>query len=349
MNVLMTGVSPDTRGGMWSVAQSELDSSAFRKETNCTYIPTATRGSLLKKIRFAFFALCKVFFYLLFHRPDLIHCHMSERGSVARKRIVLELSRLFGCKTVLHLHGAELEQWYRNSPVLVKCFVRTTLHRADLILLLGDYWRPFMRELGVEDRCRVLHNGVECLEENHRSSAASGLLFLGEVGERKGAFDLLEAFRLALPDLPEETDLFFYGPGDLEEMRERIRLYELQDRVFCPGWLGKDEKPKVFSKTAVHVLPSYHEGLPMSILETMAAGIPNIATDIAAVPEVIDGSNGVLVTPGDVTQLATALTKLMRNETERSILSEAAFQSIQKGFSVETHVKQLMEYYREMI
>lgn len=73
------------------------------------------------------------------------------------------------------------------------------------------------------------------------------------------------------------------------------------------GWLDKSKQNEVFSNIALNVLPSYNEGLPMSILETMAYGIPNISTRVAAIPEVISDKNGYLIYTGDKKALKEAI------------------------------------------
>lgn len=110
--------------------------------------------------------------------------------------------------------------------------------------------------------------------------------------QRKGIDDLLQAFASIVNEIPEDIMLTLYGDDhDSEEkIQDKINRYKLQERVHYMGWLTKDNRADVFRNTIVNVLPSYNEGLPMTILESMGYGIPNISTSIAAIPEaIVDG------------------------------------------------------------
>ena len=102
-------------------------------------------------------------------------------------------------------------------------------------------------------------------------------------------------------------------------------------------------------RTMAHVLFSYNEGLPMAILETMGCGIVNIATCIAAIPEVItDRETGFLVEPGDKNKLAEVLMEVSNNASERSRISANSFDFIAKAFSLEAGIRRLEQIYLEL-
>ena len=99
----------------------------------------------------------------------------------------------------------------------------------------------------------------------------------------------------------------------------------------------------------LHVLPSYREGLPMSILETMGQGIPNISTRIASIPEVIqDGENGFLITPGDVEALQDRILKLVSEDRLRREFSEKGARLIREAFSLKASIERLEHFYEEI-
>ena len=99
-----------------------------------------------------------------------------------------------------------------------------------------------------------------------------------------------------------------------------------------------------------NVLPSYNEGLPMTILETMAYGIPNISTSIASIPEVLhNNDNGFLVKPGDIDALAEVLKKIIENSSLREEFSQKSYQLITKSFSLDKNIEILKSYYKSLI
>ena len=87
----------------------------------------------------------------------------------------------------------------------------------------------------------------------------------------------------------------------------------------------------------------------MTILECMAHGIPNISTNVAAIPEAVSNENGIITEPGDVNHLAQAIEMMMSNREERSTKSRNAFEDAKLRFSVDTHLANMIDIYREVL
>jgi glycosyltransferase involved in cell wall biosynthesis len=175
------------------------------------------------------------------------------------------------------------------------------------------------------------------------------MLFLGVVGQRKGVYDLLQAVKQIDSKLPADVKLFIYGPDFEKKVEVAIAEQNLSERVKYCGWLAAEEKERVFADTAVNILPSYNEGLPMTILECMAHGIPNISTNVAAIPEAVNSRNGILIRPGDIDHLARAIEMMMSDKEVRCSQSENAYENAKTRFSVETHLHNIIDIYRELV
>ena len=350
MRVLMVGVDEKTKGGMWSVARSYLQNSTYQEYVKLKYVAIATTGSALRKILFFISGLFRIGLSLVTQKRDIVHIHMSERGSVYRKLVVAGLAKVFHCKVILHLHGAEFEPWYNGLSAKRKNFVRTGLNRADCILILGEYWRSFISSLIEEKRkVIVLYNAVPVPTTNRYQTNAENMLFLGEVGARKGVYDLLLALSSIDDQLDGKYQLLLYGPNPDGDIDERIEKQNLQHRVEYMGWADPSQFEKLFAGVAVNLLPSYNEGLPMTILETMAYGIPNISTEIAAIPEAVNQENGVLVQPGDTKSLAEAIVDMLQDHDTRKAKSENAYRTVKDVFSTERHMREVIKLYEEIM
>ncbi len=349
IKVLMAGVDRSTKGGMWSVAENYLKDEALRRQIRLTYIPTASSGSKVKRLACFIGGTARILANLIFARPDVVHLHVSERGSVRRKALIARMARSFGCRVALHMHGAEFQTWYESLDEKGRQRVRDFLSGADRVLILGEYWRGFIGGLtDAPEKLRVLYNAVPVPAENKFDPGAAQLLFLGEVGQRKGAYDLLQAMQRIDAQLPPETQLILYGPNPDGDIQARIDALQLGSRVRYGGWADQQTKDAAFAKTAVNILPSYHEGLPMTLLEAMARGIPCITTPVAAIPEAVDDANGVLLPPGDVPALADAVLRLVQEPEARRAKSHSAYQRMKERFSMESHRTALMQIYQEM-
>ena len=126
--------------------------------------------------------------------------------------------------------------------------------------------------------------------------------------------------------MDDSHQLLIYGPNPDGDITQRIESHKLQHRAHYMGWADPSQFEQLFSQVAINVLPSYHEGLPMTILETMAYGIANITTAVAAIPEAVNHENGALLQPGDTQMLADAILSLLQNPQLRKEKSDNAYQ-----------------------
>lgn len=349
MRVLMVGCDKSTKGGMWKVVENYLESECFMKHVDLEYVPTSITGKFYNKIIFTFKAYIKIFISFIKNNPDILHVHMSERGSVFRKGLIISLAKIFNIKIIIHMHGAEFETWYNSLNNSTQKKVVNILMKADKVIILGQYWYDFISTLCPKDKIYVLHNAVSVPNDNKYNSDARNLLFLGVVGQRKGAYDLLDAFEKSLGKIPSDVNLLYYGPDFEKKIEQAIEGRKMCKRVKYMGWLSESDKKAVFNNTMLNILPSYNEGLPMTILETMAYGIPNISTKVAAIPEVIDETNGVLLDTGNVDQLSLNIIELVNSKKSREIKSEYAYTTIKKEFSLESHMVKLINLYQKVL
>ncbi len=134
--------------------------------------------------------------------------------------------------------------------------------------------------------------------------------------------------------LPEEPEGFFYPVGDPAPTFEPL------------AWVGPQEREALLARADIFALPSRNEGLPMSVLEAMARGLPVIATPVGGLPELIeDGVNGILVPPGDANALARAILKLSNDPAACAALGRAARQTVLARHSPAVVLPALEEVY----
>ncbi|MCM1163294.1 MAG: glycosyltransferase family 4 protein [Muribaculaceae bacterium] len=346
MNVLMCCSDLSYKGGMVSVAKNLLSSLPAREGVKVMFVPTHCDGSKLKMAWRFLTAFARIARMAAGGRIDVAHLHVSERGSFVRKGLLLRLLHRYHVPVVLHHHGAEFEPWYASLSPGNRRRVDAILREADVNIVLSRRLIPMITDKVADARVEAVYNSVPTLKANPYTGRERGVLLLGRLGQRKGAFDLIEAVKLIDRDIPEDIQFYFCGDGEVEEVRRRISEAGLSHRVAHVGWIAGKEKEEILSQTMINVLPSYHEGLPMTILETMACGIPNISTPVASIPEVItNGVTGLLVEPGDVKGLAGALKRLINTPAERMALSQASFSLIAERFSMEAATDRLMEIY----
>ena len=186
--------------------------------------------------------------------------------------------------------------------------------------------------------------------KNPYNIQAKNILFLGRLGERKGVYDLLNVVQRLDSQIDMEYKFYLCGDGDINGVKKRVDELHIAHRIAYIGWIDGEMKKEILANTLINVLPSYYEGLPMTILETMAYGIPNISTNIASIPEVLhDGENAFLITPGDVELLALHIKQLVENDEMRRLFSEKSYRLISENFSLNYNIEQLKGIYVKLL
>jgi glycosyltransferase involved in cell wall biosynthesis len=283
--------------------------------------------------------------------PDsvILHVNMAEGGSILRKGLLLLLGNALGLHTILHLHAAEIVPFYARQAAPVRAWIRAVFRSADGCIVLGQEWRGWLRDsVGVEARrIDVLRNGVPAPHVSALRPCASPLtiVFLGNLLPRKGLPDLLAA--LADPALRDlDWELVVAGSGCAAPVQAAARRLGLERRVRCTGWLDRAACTALLANAAMLVLPAYHEGLPLVLLEAASLGVPAITTPVGAIAEVFtDGDTALLVPPGDIAALAGAIGRMLRDAALRTRIGRNARALFRQSLSIQAMRRDLADIY----
>lgn len=345
-HVLMCCSSLDVKGGMVSVIKNYLSWGQW-DEFDIELVPTHIPGGKLKVGAHFAMTMPKISRALRSGEICLAHLHVAERGSFYRKALILREAKRHGVPVILHHHAAEFEEFLGSLGGRARSLVRDTCEMADVNVVLSEALRETMRGHFPNARFKVLYNAVPTSSTNRYDPDAKGIVFMGRLGERKGTFDLIRAFAEAAKRIDSGYSLILCGDGEIARAERAIEEVGLAGRAACRGWVGPDERASVLRGAALNVLPSYNEGLPMSILEAMSFGVPTVSTNIAAIPEVIRaGENGELIEPGDLDALAATLAALINDRAMRTAMSGHAYELINRSFALGSHIRQVKEIYR---
>jgi len=282
--------------------------------------------------------------------PVIVHIHFASRGSTLRKLILADMVANAGRPLVLHAHGARFDQFHRGLPAPLRRKVNRTLQRANVLIALSSQWRNFF-----VDECEmspakvtVLPNPVRWNAEPPNRAGRSHVQFLslGRLSERKGSYDLVKAFASLPADLRARARLVLAGDGDVEAVRQLAA--PLGDSVRVLSWIDSAERDRLLDDSDVFVLPSRAEGLPMAMLEAMAAGLPAIVTPVGGIPDVLThGAEGLLVEPGRIDQISGAMVRMLADESER-LASGRRAHARARLFDVHTYAGRLAELYQRI-
>lgn len=244
----------------------------------------------------------------------ILHIHSASGKSFVRKSIIAFWGRVIGFKIVFHCHGGRMKEYVEQVGVHK---VRSTLGKCDVVVVLSKSWEIWYRHTFHLNNIEVLNNSIDLFPmregKKHRSGKVR-FLFMGEICERKGVWDLLETVRNLREELDDRFEVIIGGSGETDKLNAKIDEFGLTDIVKPVGWIAGDEKVEILESADVILLPSYIEGLPVCILEGFAFGLPAIATTVGGIPDLVqNGYNGRLITPGDVTALAESMKEFIEN------------------------------------
>ena len=240
----------------------------------------APRSKYLEAIVHSFLAVIRAAFI----RPDVVHVHAVGPS------IVVPLARLFGLRVVVTHHGPDYdrEKWNSLAKRVLRFGEWAGMKFSNQRIVISPVIEQLVRQrYGVDST--IIPNGVRlpaldadaALLEKHALEAGKYVLIVSRFVPEKRHMDLIDAFeRAAVPGLK----LALVGDADHPDAYERA----LKERaaanpdVVLTGYLGGSELQAVFQHASVFVLPSSHEGLPISLLEALSFGLPCVASDIGA-------------------------------------------------------------------
>ena len=222
MRVLQLGPALAVRGGISSVER--LICEYMKPYAAIRHVPTMEDGSAVAR-GLAYARAVQVLWRALADiDPVIVHIHFASRGSTLRKVVLADMVARAGRPLVLHAHGARFDQFHRRLPAPLRRKVNRTLQRANLVIALSSQWREFFVE-----ECELAPAKVTVLPNPVRWNAAppdrSGrphvqFLSLGRLSERKGSYDLVNAFAALPRELRARARLVLAGDGDVEGVRQ---------------------------------------------------------------------------------------------------------------------------------
>lgn len=347
MKVLMLGNHPKVKGGITSVISQIRRHDWESDGVEMTFLPTYIESNAVYKMAFFIKAYIQIFFFLLLRRPDVVYYHMSYKGSFVRKYMIHRLCRRFHVRDVVHLHGSEFQKWYDTLKEPKKEQVRCLLRECHALLVLGEEWKRRVENIEPRTNICVLNNTVRIPKAKVQwREGHNQMLFLGVLIKRKGVADLIEAIRILNgKGQMDGWKLVIAGSGEEEAALQKLTdKYGLNDKVEFAGWIDGKKKAELMRSSQIFVLPSYNEGLPMAILESMSYGMPVVATDVGDVrAAVADQVNGYVVNPGDVQGLADRLSRLTADPVLWTDYSEESKRIAEERFDEKEYFARLLK------
>lgn len=323
-SVLIVGTDFNGKGGIATVIKSQSNiMSPFNYL--CSHRFDTRVNQLLLTVK----SFVEIFFKLVGNRNiKIVHIHTASYRSFYISSFYVLISKLFGRKVILHLHGGEFFQFFSKNPHYVKYI----LSKSDFILCVSKFFLNNFKDEEIKKRVHVLYNPVECPMKVRRKSIFEknekrkvNVTFMGTIDDNKGIFKLLELLSENKEYYQNRCIFNIAGIGEVRRLKELLTMNSLNSFVKYLGWIEKEEKEKVLLSTDIYIQPSQFESLGIAIIEAMSYGIPVVASKVGGIPEVVDhGLNGLLFDYYDFDQFDKYLRDLIETPSLRKALGEKA-------------------------
>lgn len=297
------------------------------------------------------------------HQFGLVHTHSSKPGILGRIA-----ARRAGVPTVVHHVHAFAFHAFTPAPqrLLYAQLERFAGRFCDHVIFVNHEERELAIREGLlrEQKCLTIHNGVDLapysttihelcrvdFRNDHRiAEDETAILFCGRIDTPKQPVMLVQIVaQLAKLHPARKWRVFIAGSGPLErQMNAEIERLGLHQRIVKLGW--SDEPHRAYHGCDLYVQPSLWEGLPLSVVEAHAAGLPVVGSDVKGIREVVTPDTGVLCSPRAPAAFAASLASLMDDPFQRIRMGHAAHRRAFQHFDGSVNFRRIAKLYDEWL
>lgn len=353
-NICMIVPDPYVRGGIAAVT-SGYYGSLLEEDYHMIYVQSYRDGNKWQKLikaigayfRFAGIMLCK--------HIDLVHIHSSFGPSFYRKKPFIDMAYMMHVPIVNHIHGAEFNDFFVAVGKKKQSLIKRCYNKCSVLIALSDEWKDNLSRIVDSNKIVVIPNysklHPEALDRRADSSKDVKILFLGELGYRKGGYDIPEIAK-ELGGSVSNWEMILAGSGapeDEDAIRNRVSELGLEKKISFPGWVRDEAKDMLLKEADIFFLPSYNEGMPMSILDACGYALPIVSSEVGGIPQVVCEENGILCKAGDIEGFARALSELVIDYERRTACGKASYELVQNKYSIDKHIYKIENIWNEIL
>lgn len=298
-------------------------------------------------------SLAEMYRFIKKNRIDIVHTHSSKAGLLGR--IAARLARV---QTIVHtVHGWSFNDFQsfaqRKLFISLERLCARFTHRF-IVVCEHDRQKGLVNRIGTQEQYTLIRYGIKYEEFETKVPAIRRTLgirdddlAIGMVScfkPQKSPLDFVRLAHLVRQSLPNAT-FVLVGDGVLRNsVRKLTHALGLDRRIILAGW--RSDMPAVLSAIDVFVLTSLWEGLPIAVLEAMAASRPVIATDTGGIAElIVEGKTGFLVKPRDVKTMSEKVSLLLRDARMRDATARNAKRRLGDDFRLEHMIRRTQDLY----
>jgi glycosyltransferase involved in cell wall biosynthesis len=363
---MLAGLLPPPPGGVETITKLLWESSLRASYRMVLFEIKRTRGKEFqgrfdfRNTRDAAYQVLSCFGALVKERPQVVHYPLcSTMTGFLRDCALIWMSRAMGSYVIVHCHGSNADTLYLDGGPWRRRMIRALLRAPSQFIVLSAYWQRHFSRLAprtpiVTIPIAVSPQYLEPFErEVHDLSGQFRVLFVGVIGERKGAHDLIEAAAIMNKQIAR-LSIRIVGtegaPGTVKAYQDRIQALGLEGVVCLVGPRIGEDLLAEYRSADVFALPTYAENQPSVLIEAMATGACVVSTNLPAIEDVVSNRvNGLLVRPGDQGALADAIISLHRDPLLCKSLRINGIETVRSRFLPERLVRDVSQLYTQAL
>lgn len=351
MNILITAPSLNATknvSGISSIVNTIIENN--KKHNYFHYLlgkPDKSFNKLTRLIRL-FVQLMKFPFFVSYNNIELVHQNLPlDQKGVLRETIINIWCRLLNVPVLLHVHGGLFITEGTKNKLFLK-LVQSLFVHSKQVIVLSDLEIEILKSKFNYKFAKVLSNSIDTsIYTNFKYKKKSNILtilYLGRIEKNKGIYEMIEAFKM----LHKELNFRFVlcGTGPLKDYCTNACEVILGKNFEYKGIVSGENKIDIIKEANIFILPSYFEGVPMALLETMAAGVVPIVTNVGSMKQVIEhGVNGLLVEKQNSQDLFEKLKYIFLNQEIYESMSKKAKTTITEKYDISNYIIDLNKIY----
>jgi glycosyltransferase involved in cell wall biosynthesis len=346
--VLLVGPLPPPIAGVEIMTQNILAAGSKLRGWEVRHCNTSKGGDLSTKgslnatnVGYIVWHWLKFVGSLFSIRPNIVHLPLSQNlPGFLRDTIFVLSGALLKRRILLHFHGGDFQRFLGSRWPPLRPAIKWVLRRSTRIAVLGEALRGQFSGLVPDERILVMPNSIHApasLGTRVYTVGSATVLFLGKISAAKGAVDFVTAADLIL-SRHRDLRIQFVLVGESLDVERNVtfvpsphgamaRISALMAHDWCRGAITLhppvvgEGKWNLYRSSDIFVLPSYSEGMPLTLVEAMWAGLPIVASRVGAIEETLPISQSpFLIQPGDTESLADRILELYRDPDRRAAL-----------------------------
>jgi glycosyltransferase involved in cell wall biosynthesis len=333
--------------GISSIVENIIKNSTF----NIQHFQLGSKDGKKKNIKWGFDQINTIFKIVVKLIPrdiNVIHLNTAlEKKAIFRDSIVLFIGKILGKKIIGHIHGGYYLRHETNNKILI-FFIRFLIKKSDVVIVLSEDEKNLLTSRYGLSNFVVIPNAVDCkISENRDIPKYDKLnfLFFGRISKAKGIYTISKSFEYLTNSFEKFTfDIYGAGP-DLDDWVFQLKKNKGLNYTY-KGLVGGQKIWEVLKSYDIFLLPSEYEGLPMAMLEAMAAGCTVVVSDVGSISSVVvNNINGIILPENSPESLSLVIEDILNQKYDISKIGNKAQNDIYNNFSFTTFIKKIDSLY----